>query len=250
MTDVPKLFGVGLGPGDPELLTLKALRILREVDWVYIPTGRQGSFAGRILTSAGIPEQKTRRVELCMSRTRETDQSAYQRAATEIASLLQEGHSVAWAAEGDPLLYSTFLHLYAEMRRSFPALPIEIVPGVSSTLAAAARVGVPVANLGERVAIVPAAYGLQCLPDLLGQCETVFLIKVHCVFDELLDLLGRLPTSVRTWYLEKVGTAEERVITDLSTLRGRKPPYFSLVILRQDGSYGRGTESSRATPLP
>jgi precorrin-2/cobalt-factor-2 C20-methyltransferase len=83
------------------------------------------------------------------------------------------------------------------------------------------------------VAIVPAAYGLERLPALLGQCSTVFLLKVHSVFDQLLDLLPTLPGPPEALYLEKVGMPEERIVTDLSQLRGQRLPYFSLVILRR-----------------
>jgi precorrin-2/cobalt-factor-2 C20-methyltransferase len=228
-------YGVGVGPGDPELLTLKAARVLAEVDRIFHPSpSGHGGLAARIVAPLGLPAARFRPVRLCMSRDRSEVESAYAAAAREIVGELRAGRSAAWITEGDPLFYSTFLHVYGELRK-FPGVRVEIVPGVTSPQAAAARAGVPVARLDERVAIVPAASGLDRLPALLEEFATVFLLKVHSVFDQLLDRLARLPRAPRALYLEKVGTPEERVVLDLFSLRGQALPYFSLVILQQEG---------------
>ena len=121
---------------------------------------------------------------------------------------LRRGKSAAWVTEGDPLFYSTFVHLHEEMSR-YPEIRVEIIPGVTSASAAAARVGLPVARLDEQVAVVPAAYGLEHLAALLDEFATVFLLKVHVVFDELLTVLASVRGSVRAVYLEQVGTPAE-----------------------------------------
>lgn len=228
------LYGVGVGPGDPELITRKAERVLRTVDWIYHPAScnAKGSFVRRIVEPLGIPEEKFRTVSLCMSRERDAAQVAYQRAAEEITAELRAGRSVAWITEGDPLFYSTFLYLYEAVQQT-PGIRVEIVPAVTSTSAAAARAGLGVAHLDERVAVVPAAYGVDRLPQLLDTFATIFLLKVNSAFDRLLERLPTLPGDVHAVYLEYVGTPEERVVTDLATLRGQDLPYFSLVILRR-----------------
>jgi precorrin-2/cobalt-factor-2 C20-methyltransferase len=95
---------------------------------------------------------------------------------------------------------------------------------------------VPVSLLDEKVAVVPAVYGLDHLPALLADFATVFLMKVNTVFDQLLETLAALPYRVHAVYAERVGTPEERLVNDLATLRGQQLSYFSLVILRQDKS--------------
>jgi precorrin-2/cobalt-factor-2 C20-methyltransferase len=226
-------YGVGVGPGDPELMTRKAERVLAAVDWIFLPAGARGGtgFARRIVEPLALPADKFRPVALCMARDRGADRATYRRAAEEIVAELRRGKSAAWITEGDPLFYSTFLHLYRELRR-FPGVPIEIVPGVTSASAAAARAGVPVARLDEKVAVVPAAYGVERLPDLLDEFATVFLLKVNGAFGRLLEALAALPRPVRAVYVEQVGTPAERVVEDLESLRGQELPYFSLVILR------------------
>jgi precorrin-2/cobalt-factor-2 C20-methyltransferase len=229
-------YGVGIGPGDPELMTRKAVRVLTEVEWIFHPfEARTGtSFARRIIAPLGLPEAKFRQVSLGMSQDRGPDQHTYATAVDAMVQELRQGKSVAWITQGDPLFYSTFIHLYAEMRRRFPDVPIDIVPGVTSPSAAAAAAGVPVALLAEKIAVVPAVYGLETLPALLEDFATVFLMKVNTVFDQLLDTLSALPYKVQSVYVEKVGTSEERIVTDIHALRGQKLSYFSLVIVRQD----------------
>jgi precorrin-2/cobalt-factor-2 C20-methyltransferase len=229
-------YGVGVGPGDPELITRKAERVLAAVDWIFLPAAARGGagFARRIVEPLGLPPDKFRPVSLCMSRDRGADRETYRRAAEEIVTELRRGKSAAWITEGDPLFYSTFLHLYEELRR-FPGVRIEIVPGVTSASAAAARAGVPVSRLDQKVAVVPAAYGVERLPALLDEFATVFLLKVNGVFDRLLEALALLLRPVRAVYVEQVGTPGERVVEDLESLRGQELPYFSLVILRKEG---------------
>jgi precorrin-2/cobalt-factor-2 C20-methyltransferase len=233
--DIGIFYGVGLGPGDPELITRKAERILRAVDWIFLPSGRRSgsSFVRGIVEPLGLPEGKFRQVHLGMSRDRTEDRNAYSRAAAEIREELRQGKSVAWITEGDPLLYSTFLHV-KEALSLYQEVRIEIIPGITSASAAAARIGWPVARLDERAAMVPAAYGIQRLPALLEEFATVFLLKVHVVFEELLAVLASVRGPYRAVYLEQVGTPAERVVTDLESLRGQELPYFSLVILRRE----------------
>jgi precorrin-2/cobalt-factor-2 C20-methyltransferase len=225
-------YGVGVGPGDPELITRKAERVLRGVDWIYHPASASSgvSFVRRVVAPLELPEAKFRAVNLIMSRERGEVQYAYQRAAAEIVQELRAGRTVAWITEGDPLFYSTFLYLHEAVKRT-PGIAVEIVPGVTSASAAAARAGVSIARLDDRVAVVPAAYGVERLPHLVEEFATVFLLKVSSAFDRLLERLPSLPRDVRTFYVEQVGTPAERVVTDLTTLRGQELPYFSLVIL-------------------
>ncbi|ETW98653.1 MAG: hypothetical protein ETSY1_17925 [Candidatus Entotheonella factor] len=228
-------YGVGVGPGDPELLTQKAVRVLGEVDWIFHPYDNPDgtSFSKRIIAPLGLPDSKFKSVHLTMSRDRSKDRQTYDVAADAIFSELRQGRSVAWITQGDPFFYSTFMYLYEQMRKRYPEVSIEVIPGVTSPSAASARAGVPISRLHEKVAVLPATYGLEALPGLLDEFATVFLMKVNRVFDQLLEILAGLPTPVQAIYMEKVGTAEERIVTDLETLKGENLPYFSLVLLRR-----------------
>jgi precorrin-2/cobalt-factor-2 C20-methyltransferase len=230
-----QFFAVGVGPGDPGLLTLRAARVLREVDSIYYPSGAdgRGGLARGIVDHLGLSDSAYRAIPLPMSRDRAAVGEAYSKAAGAIAEELKVGRSAAWITEGDPLFYSTFIHLRDELRRMLPGLRIEIVPGVTSVQAGAARAGVALARLDENVAIIPAAYGIERLPSLLEGFATVVLMKINPHFDRLLDLLKSLPWPSRAVYLEQVGLPGERVVTDLESLRGRERSYFSMVIVQR-----------------
>jgi precorrin-2/cobalt-factor-2 C20-methyltransferase len=227
-------YGIGVGPGDPELITRKAARLLAEVDWIFYPsTVGGGGLAREIVAGLGLPEQKFRRADIEMSRERSGANADYRRAAEEIAAELRAGRSVAWITEGDPLFYSTFVHVLCEVKLVAPQAAIEIVPGVTSMQAAAARAQLPLAQLADKIAILPAAYGIDRLPALVDAFATVVLLKVNSVWDPLLDALAELGDAVQVTYLERVGTQRERVVTGLESLRGHAVPYFSLVIVRR-----------------
>src|SRR5688572_1511141 len=109
--DMPGTFyGVGVGPGDPELITRKAVRILAEVDWVFYPMETRGgtSFAQRIIAPLGVPEAKCQAIYMGMSRDRSNDLLTYENAVNVMVTELRQGKSVAWVTQGDPLFYSTF----------------------------------------------------------------------------------------------------------------------------------------------
>lgn len=228
-------YAVGVGPGDPELLTLRAARVLSEVDSIYYPSGarRRGGLARDIVDGLGRPESVYRAVPMPMSRDRSAARGAYGGAAAAIVEELRAGRSAAWITEGDPLFYSTFIHLRDELRGLVPGLRMEIVPGVTSVQAGAARAGFALARLDDRVAIIPAAYGIERLPALLEQFTTVVLMKINRDLDRLLDLLEALPWPSRAVYLERIGQPGERVVTDLASLRGRERHYFSMVIVQR-----------------
>ncbi len=240
-------YGVGVGPGDPELITLKTARVLAAVDWIYHPAGAKGKdgFARRIVAGLGLPDDKFRGVSLCMTRDRATDLSTYAAAAAAIGEEVQTGRSVAWITEGDPLLYSTFIHVYDELRARYPLLRTEIVPGISSVQAAAARAEIPLANLDESIAILPATYGLNDLCQLLDDHATVALLKVHSVIDQLRNVLQQRP-ELRAFYIENAGTAAEWSTEALADLDGRSLPYFSLVLLRRTAANRPASLEQRA----
>lgn len=248
MNQTGTFWGVGVGPGDPELITQKAARVLAEVDWIFCPAeaGQGTGLAARIVAPLGLPAEKIRPCLLCMSRQDGAAQRGYQRAAEAIVAELRQRRSAAWITEGDPLFYSTFPPIAEEVRRLCPEAPIDIVPGISSVQAAAARIGVPLAQLGEAMAVLPAAYGLERLPMFLDACATVALLKVHSMIDPLLEQLGDRSTSIQAFYAEKIGTPEERLVLDLSSLRGQKLPYFSLVLLRRNDQSERSGERREA----
>lgn len=229
-------YGIGVGPGDPELVTLKAYRLLRSLPLLYVPVARPGapSYA-RTIVEAYLDPSRQQIVELVFAMRAEPERMAeqWQSNARLIADALAEGGDIGFLTEGDPLLYSTFTHLAGALRAVRPDASIVVVPGVASPQAAAAAFQVPLADRDERLAILPASYEGPRLRTILATFDTIVLLKVASVIDQVLDLLDELGLTDRARFVSRVGRPEEICISDVRSLRGQKLDYFSLLIIRR-----------------
>lgn len=230
------LYGLGLGPGDPELVTVKAVRRLGEVATVFVPVARPGapSYA-RAIAEPYLDLNRQRVVELLfpVGPDRAAWRAAWAAAAERVVAQLAGGEAAAFVTEGDPSLYSTFQYLRAELVRRCPDLQIEVVPGIPSAFAAAAVAGLPLALGDESFAIVPATRGIDAVRHALLSHEAVALLKVAPVFDQMLDLLESLGLVQHAVWIRRVGRPEMQLVHDLATLRGHKLDYFSLLLVRR-----------------
>ncbi len=233
------LYGVGVGPGAPDLLTLRAEQILRVCPVICLPASTHGqSYAGSIIEHLLDRErQEVLQVHFPMQRDPALALAARQQAAAAVLERLHAGLDVAFATEGDPLLYSTFGYLLEAIQRCAPAISIEVVPGVSSITAAAASAGLPLAAWDERVAIIPATHllrqpGSGDLRQMLQLFNTIVFLKVNTVFDALLDVLEASDLAQHAIFVRRCSTDSEEIVCDLARLRKQKLDYFSLVIVR------------------
>jgi precorrin-2/cobalt-factor-2 C20-methyltransferase len=230
------LYGLGLGPGDPELVTLKALRVMQRVSTLALPVRRAGDlgYAWSIAAPHLEPgQQRVLRLPFSEHRDSPDLDAQWDRGCTELLRILEAGQDAAFLTEGDPLLYSTFIHLVAALRRANPALPVEIVPGVSSVTAAAAAAGEPLVSRAGRLAVLPAIYGLDELRATLHDFDTVVLMKVHRVLDQVVALLREPGLERQAFLVERCGRPEQRVVRDLGELASGGLDYFSILVLRK-----------------
>jgi precorrin-2/cobalt-factor-2 C20-methyltransferase len=229
----PTFYGVGVGPGDPELLTMKARRILQAVPVVAVPKGCGKRSYAYSVVRAFLDETRQEVLELTfsMSKEEEVQRPYWQTAVEEIGNRLAQGNDVAFLTEGDPFFYSTFIPLYRLMHQLHPEVPIEVVPGVTSVTAVAGVSGLPLARAEEKVAILPATYACSALPEVLKTFDTVVLMKVSSVLDEVLDALTAMGLKEHACLVERCSTAEERVIRDLDSVRGQQLHYFSTLLV-------------------
>jgi precorrin-2/cobalt-factor-2 C20-methyltransferase len=233
-----RLYAVGVGPGDPELLTRKAERILRSVPVICAPTG--AADAGSVALAIVEPFLDRSRQEVLtrvfpMKKDEAELLPFWEETAAEVARRVRAGQDVAFITIGDPLLYSTFLYLYRIFRGQYPEIRIEIVPGITSVGAASAAAGVPLGISADRLAILPATYEEAQLRQTLLDFDTVVLMKVSRVFDRVYGLLRELGLEKNGVFVRRVGSSEEEVVTDLASLVGRKLDYLSLLIVRKSG---------------
>lgn len=231
-----RLIAVGVGPGDPELLTLKGARLIGEADVVVTPIGDRSdtSIAHGIIQNLVDPARQQLVTQIYpMKKDPAEMEASWRSSATEVAQLVRAGKVVVFITIGDPLLYSTFLYLYRILQADYPDVAIELVPGISSIFAAAAAAGVPLGLAADRIAVLPATFEEEKLRQTLIDFDTVVLMKVHRVFDRVYQLLQELGLEQQGVWVRRVGASEEEVVTDLGSLVGKKLDYLSLLIVRK-----------------
>ncbi len=234
--EVGCLYGIGVGPGDPELLTVRATRILSRVPVIFAPQkdGKSKSYARRIITGL-VKEPEQRVIELVFPMSKDTGRLTdyWDKAAETIWQYLSSGEDCAFITEGDSFLYGTFIHVFERLQINHPEVKIEVIPGISSINAAAARALFPLATGGERVAILPATYEDKAIRKTLEDFDTVVFLKINTVFDKVLNILEDLNLVEKCVYVSRCTTEDEKIIRDISKLKGQELDYLSLLIVRR-----------------
>lgn len=237
------LFGIGVGPGDPELLTLKALRIIQAAPVICVPQSetRPESYAlGIVRCHLDLDRQEILRLPFPVDDP-EGAAGVWRSGADTLAQLLYRGQDVAFITEGDPMLFSTFIYMLEAITEDHPSIPVEIIPGVSSVMAAAASSKVPLATHGQRLAVLPTVYGIEDLSEAIARYDTIVLMKVNRELLKSLDNLESLGLADKTVYVRRVGTPGEKVVHDVAKLTQEDIDYFSLLIVKRSGkSVGTG----------
>ncbi len=231
-----RLWGLGVGPGDPELLTLKAWRVLRRAAVIAYPAPETGaSFARAIVASFLSPAQIELPIRIPMESARFPAQAVYDRAADTIARHLEDGRDVAVLCQGDPFFYGSFMYLFGRLGERFA---IEIVPGVSSLGACAAMAGFPLAARNDALGVLPATLSDDELARRLEACEAAAIIKLGRHFARIRDLLARLGLAQHARYVERASLANAKLL-DLAAVDAQAVPYFSMILLHRRGAAWR-----------
>lgn len=244
MTRRGTLFGVGLGPGDPELVTVKAARVIGEADVVAYHSARHGhSIARRIAEPYLRPKQIEEHLVYPVT-TEATDhpggyagaiEDFYTAATERIAAHLSSGHDVALLAEGDPLFYSSYMHLHARLTERFNAV---IVPGVTSVSAASAAIARPLVAGDEVLAVLPGTLPPAELARRLGDADAAVVLKLGRSYPAVREALSATGQLDEALYVERASTAGQRVLP-AAEVDATSVPYFSLALLpggRQRGA--------------
>ena len=228
-----RLYGLGVGPGDPELITLKAWRILRAAAVVAYPAPEDGaSFARRIVARWLSPAQIELAIRVPMEVARFPAQAVYDEAAETIAAHLDAGRDVAVLCQGDPFFYGSFMYLFGRLSEKHSC---EIVPGVSSLGACAAAAGFPLAARNDVLSVLPATLPDEELTRRLTACEGAAIIKLGRNFARVRDLLSSLGLADKAAYVERA-TLENARVEKLHDVDPAAAPYFSMILLHHRGA--------------
>ena len=227
-----RIFGLGVGPGDPELITLKALAHLRAAPVVAYPAPETGaSFARSIVARWLSPAQIELPIRIPLDSARFPAAAIYDAAAAAIVAYLDAGRDVAVLCQGDPFFYGSFMYLFARLAERHA---VEVVPGVSSLAAVAAAARWPLAAHADTLAIVPALLDDEALTARLAAADAAAIIKVGRHFARVRDLLARLGLAGNARYVAHASLATERVLP-LDAVAPDTVPYFSMILLRRGG---------------
>ncbi|QGG46903.1 precorrin-2 C(20)-methyltransferase [Heliorestis convoluta] len=231
-----QLYGIGVGPGDPELLTRKAYRILQDVKVIFTPQGKGGreGIALSIIKELIPPSSQVISLHLPMTQNKELLEKSWQEGAAQIYEVLQE-QNCAFVTIGDCLLYSTYSYLIAALRSIDKTVQIESIPGITSFAAAASAANVALAEGTEPLLIVPALGETEKLRSYLKSFPNLVLMKGASSFEQIYKILeeeGRLSSS---YYISRCGLSGEVIQKDLRLLQGQELDYLSLLLVKKGG---------------
>lgn len=228
------IYGISLGPGDPDLITVKGLQILRQSDIIFYPgslfkDGRKESYVRPMLDHYGLEPDKLEGFFLRMGSDRTAAELTYQQTAQKILQLSGAGKIVSIVCEGDLSFYASFSYLLEKLETVNAS--IELIPGVNSFTLGAALHQLPLCLQHEKLAVLPLASDITEIEQTLENTDTLILMKIRMGWKELYPAL--LTKNWKYYYCERLGTAEQYITADIADLAYREIPYFSLLIIKK-----------------
>lgn len=229
MTAPGTLYGVGVGPGDPELMTVKAWRLLATAKVIAYLAANGSDSTARSIAAPFLPDDAEEiSIDVPMRTEREPAQAAYDLGAAEIATHLARGNDVVMLCEGDPFFYGSFMYVFERLAKSFDCV---VVPGVTSVVACAAELRQPLCRRDDVLKVLPATLDADRLREELLTCQTAAIIKVGRHFGKVKQVLSALDLITRATAITKA-TQDDQAITPVEAIDGDSLPYFTTIIVR------------------
>ncbi len=229
---VGKLFGVGVGPGDPELLTLKAVRVMKEADVIFAAASTSNTYSLAVDIATPYIRENATIISLSFPMTKDEaiTQKAWDRNAQQIADTLKQGLSAAFLTLGDPLTYSTFGYVLKSLKTVMPEAQIETIPGITSFHAASARMNRTLVEAEESLLITSGAYGGEHLRKVNGHVQNIVMMKAYKNVKDINNALKASGFSENSVAVKKCGRNGEEIIENIDILETRDPDYWTLIL--------------------
>ncbi|USG62299.1 precorrin-2 C(20)-methyltransferase [Sneathiella marina] len=226
------LYGLGIGPGDPDLITVKALKILQATPVLAYPALEDGDSLARAIVAPHLVAPKTEiAIRIPMTVDRAPAQKAYDIAAREIGHHLTSGQNVVVLCEGDPFFYGSFMYLFGRIAEKFP---VEVIPGVSSLTACATALQSPLSARNDVLTVLPAPLPSDALAAQLNATDSAAIMKVGRHFERVRDLIVELGLEENARYIERA-TMDNQKILPLREVAANAAPYFSMILIHKRG---------------
>jgi precorrin-2/cobalt-factor-2 C20-methyltransferase len=237
-----KLFCVGCGPGDPELLTIRALNLIKEADVIFVPTSKLNKPSIALSIVEKHLKKTTEIINLVfpMIKDRDSLKEYWKKNAFEIAQKARSGKKTVYLTVGDPALYSTWIYIHRELKRDYQDIEIEIIPGITSIFAFAAEAKISLVEGDENLSIVPACYDLNKVKNTVKSSDTIVFLKDGRYFDNVIEMLSDTGFSddSKIAIAQDVSTEENILeIKRLKDMKGKKQPsskYFSIMVVKRN----------------
>jgi precorrin-2/cobalt-factor-2 C20-methyltransferase len=230
------LYGIGVGPGDPELITMRAHNILTNVPVIFVPQkdDKSESLALSIVNNyVDVTRQQIIGLIFPMSKDKAVLAKYWENAAQRIWEHVSNGNDCAFINLGDPLTYGTFIYVLNEIQKRHPDTAVEIVPGISSINAAASRALLPLAVNKDQIAIIAGYDNEDFIKHSLKHFNTLIFLKIHNNFERLLAIIEELDLVDNCIYISHCTMSQEEIIKDIRNLKNRRLDYFSLLLVRR-----------------
>ena len=237
-----KLFCVGCGPGDPELLTIRALNLIKEADVIFVPTSKlnKPSIALSIVKKHLKKTTEIFNLVFPMIKDRDSLKAYWKKNAFEIAQMVRSRKKTFYLTVGDPSLYSTWIYIHRELKKNYQDIEIEIVPGITSIFAFAAEAKISLVEGDENLSIVPACYDLNKVKNTIKSSDTIVFLKDGRYFDNVIEMLSDTGFSddSKIAIAQDVSTQENILeIKSLKDIKGKKQSsskYFSIMVVKRN----------------
>jgi precorrin-2/cobalt-factor-2 C20-methyltransferase len=232
MDKTGKLFGIGVGPGDPELITKKAIRVINEADVIFTAASTKNNYSLALKIAGPYISNNAdiKSLSFPMIKDKSESQKAWNTNAEKIATVLNQGRNAAFITLGDPVTYSTFGYILMAMETIMPEAKVEIVPGITSFHAAAARCNKILVEAEETLAIMSGAYGGENIRAIADKVDKIAIVKAYKNTKDINKALKETGFYEKSIAISKCGRDGEKIIDDLDDLEKRTPDYWTLIL--------------------
>ena len=234
------LYGIGVGPGDPDMITLKAVKILKKVDMIFAASSSKNKHSQAVnIAKTHIPD--TAKVEMLpfpMTKDKSVAQKAWDEHARKIITLLEQGQDAAFVTLGDSMVYATYGYILQSIQKLAPHLKVVSIPGITSFQAAASRLNRPLVEGEESLLLLSGANGGDRLRQFAGKAENVAILKAYKKAEDIVSALDETGMMENSVAITSCGLPDEEVIEDIRTLEKKPPEYWTLILAKDTKKNG------------